>query len=144
MAHTYFEDGAVWEAQGLYYDDKCATYPLTGRCGAVRTGAMWSLDGFMDVAFEKEAVRFTNAYRLQQTEHPETIRWESFNPALGKLEGTFEVISNKIISCYTSENRVYSGMETLIQIDDDTYENVGISFQNGQWMSAWVVTLKRV
>ena len=143
MAHTYFEDGAVWEAQGLYYDDKGATYPLTGRCDAVRTAEMWALDGFMGVAFEKEAVRFTNAYRLKETGSPMTIRWESFNPALGKLEGTFEVIGNKIISCYTSEYGIYSGTETLMQIDDDTYENVGVSFQNGQRMSAWSVVLKR-
>lgn len=142
MRHTYFDDGAIWEADGLYYDEKGMTYPLTGRCDAVHTDKAWSLDGFMGVAFD-QPVRFTNAYRLQETGSPETIRWESHNPALGKLEGTFEVIGNKIISFYTSENGIYSGTETLIQLDEDTYENVGVSFQNGQRMSAWAVTLKR-
>lgn len=71
-----------------------------------------------------------------------TLEWESFNPALGTLRGTFEIIGDSIISFYTSEDGAYSGTETLTQQDEATYYNVGVSFHNGKKMSSWTALLK--
>jgi hypothetical protein len=87
-------------------------------------------------------VRFGNRHQIFVTDSPFTYHWTSFNPALGTLSGTFEFIGDNIISVYTSESSEYSGTETLIQADENTYHNIGVSFHNGSRMSAWTAVLK--
>jgi hypothetical protein len=77
-----------------------------------------------------------------ETKDKSTLDWQSYNPALGTLEGKFEIIGNSIISHYKSKDGVYSGTETLIQIDEKTYYNVGVSFCNNIKMSSWTAILK--
>lgn len=141
MSHTYFLAGRQWQANGTYYDENGYAFELSGLACISRSEGEWSLDGYMEVK-QDTPVRFDNRYQIHETDSPFTYRWSSFNPALGTLSGTFEIIGDNIISAYTSENGKYSGTETLIQIDENTYHNVGVSFHNGRRMSAWTADLK--
>ena len=141
MHHTYFDDGSVWKASGTYYDETGAAYGVTGRCEAKRDETDWTLDGYMEVAFPNNPTRFTNKYSIAETCSPYTLKWESHNPALGTLNGVFELVGDSVLSLYTGE---YSGTETLTQIDEDEYDAVGAAFHNGKRMSAWSVSLKRI
>lgn len=141
MHHTYFDDGSVWKASGTYFDETGAAYGVTGRCETKRNEADWTLDGYMEVAFPNNPTRFTNKYSIAQTALPHTLNWESHNPALGTLNGVFELIGDSVLSFYAGE---YSGAETLTQIDEDEYDAVGAAFHNGRRLSAWSVSLKRI
>ncbi len=141
MKHTYLYESLNWKAEGTYYDDMGISYDLYGEVQIVRNPEQWSLDGFLKVSFSSP-VQLTNSYSIAETDNETTLRWKSTNPVLGILKGTFEMIGDSIISCYTSADGVYSGTETLIQKNRKTYYNIGVSFQNGNKMSSWTASLK--
>ncbi|MEA5000680.1 MAG: hypothetical protein VB017_02195 [Endomicrobiaceae bacterium] len=141
MKHTFFLSGMKWEAEGIYYDEKENTFNLRGESNAVRTDKEWSLDGFIEVLSDKP-VRFYNKYKIFETNKKNTLKWESLNPAIGILKGSFEIIGSKIISVYASEQGDYTGTETLIQKDEKTYDNAGVFFYKGQKISSWTTILK--
>lgn len=140
MKHTYFYKSLRWKAEGTYYDEAGAM-PLTGGVTIEKTEDRWTLTGFMEVQLA-QPVRFTNDYEIKETDTETTLRWESHNPALGTLRGTFEIIGDSIISVYRSEDGVYSGTETLVQKDEAAYYNAGVSFREGKKMSSWTALLK--
>lgn len=141
MKHTYFYSTLDWRARGTYYDAYGKESPLNGEVTIVRNEEEWTLSGFMEVR-SKERMKFTNEYKIHETSDKTTLRWTSYNPALGNLNGTFEIIGNSIISFYHSEDKVYSGTEMLMWKDDFTYYNVGAAFENGKKLSSWTATLK--
>ena len=141
MEHSYFFRELVWNAQGTYYDGEQNRFPLSGRVTLVRRPGKWTLDGFLDVAFPQPA-RFENAYTIAQGAQSSTLEWESYNPALGTLRGSFEIVGDCIISRYRSPDGVYEGTETLLQTSETSYYNVGVTFCNGKKMSSWVANLQ--
>ena len=140
MMHTYLLPGRRWQASGIFYDENGQTFPLTGRSRVTHVDSEWTLDASMEVLFESP-VQLCNTYTIRSTDTGHTLAWTSFNPALGQLSGTFSIIGNSIISVYSSGDGAYSGSETLIQVDEHTYHNVGVAFHNGKRLSAWTVLL---
>ena len=140
MQHTYFLEPLEWTAEGTYYDAQGKAFPLTGAVRVVRSDTEWSLRGYLEVAFQPPA-RFFNDYQIQE-QSEFSLLWESFNPALGTLRGSFELFGNAIMSHYRSEDGVFSGAETLLMRDPQTYENTGVSFKNGRRLSAWTAVLR--
>ena len=65
MNHTYFLEPLTWVAEGTYYDDSGNTYPLCGEVKIERDAAIWTLQGYLEVQFDKP-VRFTNNYTITQ------------------------------------------------------------------------------
>ncbi len=143
MEHTYFFQTAVWTAGGAYYDAEGRSFPLTGEVQVRRTASEWTLTGTLTVQSDPP-VRFSNSYRIAHTETPDTLCWESYNPALGTLRGTFEIVGPCIVSMYRSAEGGYSGTETLRQLDGQTYENVGVSFRNGRRISSWTARICKI
>lgn len=141
MEHTYFYRSWAWTAEGTYYDESGVAYPLCGRVEIERSETEWTLDGYLEVEMP-QPVLFTNCYNIRAGEDALTLLWESFNPALGALQGRFEVVGDSILSHYVSRDQVYSGCETLVQRDEETYYNVGLSLKNGVRMSSWTATLR--
>lgn len=140
MEHLYFLKTLNWSASGTYHDETGRTFPLNGQVRIIRDADAWTLDGYLEVLSDPP-VRFTNDYRIQATDRPETLAWESRNPALGTLRGTFEFVDDAIISFYQSDDGVYSGTETLLLNADRSYFNAGASFRNGRKMSSWTARL---
>ncbi len=140
MMHTYLLPGRHWQASGIFYDENDQSFPLTGRSRVSRDNNEWTLDASMDVLFETP-VQLCNIYSIHSTDAEHTLAWTSFNPALGQLSGTFSIVGCSIISVYSSGDGAYSGSETLIQVDENTYHNVGVAFHNGKRLSAWTVLL---
>ncbi|WP_343208650.1 hypothetical protein [Anaerolentibacter hominis] len=141
MKHTYFYNTQDWRAEGTYFDEEGQEFPLYGEVSVIHSEEQWSLDGFLEVTLQTP-VRFTNKYSIHESELPSTLQWESYNPALGTLKGTFEIIGSSIISFYTSEDGMYSGTETLVQVSPEEYYNAGVSFCYGRKMSSWTARLK--
>lgn len=141
MKHTYFYDTLHWNAEGTYYDEEERTFPLHGEVSIIHSGQEWSLTGFLEVSFTDGPVRFTNDYSIKGTDKQNTLAWQSFNPALGTLQGTFEIVGDSIISFYQSEDGTYMGTETLMQLAERKYYNAGISFCRRQKMSSWTAII---
>ena len=142
MAHTYFFQTADWAACGVYYDAEGQTFPLSGAVQIEHSQSQWTLDGWLEVQSDP-AVRFINRYEIAPSDSPDTLCWQSPNPAIGTLCGTFEIVGPCIVSACRSADGRYSAAETLRQVDADTYENVGVSFADGKRMSAWTARLTR-
>jgi len=143
MEHTYLYRISSWKAIGTYYDAEGKQFELHGGTSLVRNEREWTLGGTMTVMCEPP-VTFENSYTIHATDDKTTLIWESFNPALGVLKGKFEVVGDSIVSIYTSDSGVFSGSETLIKVDDDTYDNVGVAFKNGEKISSWRALLKAI
>lgn len=141
MVHTYFMSDRQWQASGTYYDGSGRTFDLTGQSLVTRGDDDWTLEASMEVLL-KAPVKLFNRYTIHSTDFEHTLAWTSINPALGELSGTFSIIGSYIISVYTSQDGTYSGSETLMQIDENTYNNVGVAFHNGQRLSAWTALLR--
>ena len=97
MEHTYLLRPGKWRAEGTYYDDAGRAFPLTGRSELTGDGPERRLTGWMEVA-APQPLRFANDYVIRETDRPFALAWESRNPALGVLEGTFELAGESILS----------------------------------------------
>lgn len=140
VKHTYLFRPGRWRAEGTYYDEADRALPLTGWSEVLRTQQQWTLDGALEVQLPTP-LRFTNRYQLCETNFPQTLAWESYNPALGTLTGTFEVVGPNLMSQYRSSDGVYSGFEILTLQADGSYQNTGLSLKSGRRMSAWTALL---
>ena len=140
MEHTYLLRPGTWRAEGTYYDETGRAFPLTGRSKLVRSEEQWRLEGELETA-APQPLRVTNRYVIRETDRPFTLTWQSFNPVLGVLEGTFELAGESILSRYVSRDRVCSGCEVLTLQADGSYHNSGVAMKNGRRMSAWTAVL---
>lgn len=141
MEHTYLLRPGTWRAEGTYYDETGRAFPLTGRSKLVRSEEQWRLEGELETA-APQPLRVTNRYGIRETDRPCTLAWQSVNPALGVLEGTFEFAGESILSRYRSPDRVYSGCEVLTLQGDGSYYNAGAALKDGRRMSAWTAVLR--
>ena len=141
MKHTYLFRPGRWRAEGTYYDEQDRASPMTGWSELSRSGERWSLEGVLEVA-EPYPLRLSNWYTIRETDRPLTLAWQSVNPALGVLEGTFELAGASILSRHTSRDRLYSGCEVLILREDGHYDNAGVAMKGGRRMSAWTAVLR--
>lgn len=132
-----------WKATGTYYDAEGKQFELQGETSVVRSESEWTLEGTMTVMCEPP-VTLENGYMIHATDNKTTLTWKSYNPALGVLKGKFEIVGDSIVSIYTSDSGVFKGSEILIKVDDDTYDNVGVAFKNGEKMSSWRALLKAI
>lgn len=139
--HTYLFTSRKWMASGTYFPADGTPFPLRGESEVVRDGTAWRLGGFLE-ACSTPPQRFFNEYILAEGDAPGQLHWTSYNPALGALRGTFEAVGTAIFSRYASEDGAYSGQETLLQRDMDTYDNAGIAYCHGRRMSAWTALLR--
>ncbi len=136
MEHTYLFKSAHWRAEGFYHAGKENTAPLTGEVTLTRKGDVWTLTGFMDIAFDEPA-RFENNYEICTTPNPRELAWTAHNPALGMLEGTFVVLPGIITSSYTAPDGVHSGSEMLMQVSAAEYKMQGVLNVHGDPAFWW-------
>ena len=141
--HTYLLESGRWLATGNYFDAAGNCFPLRGETRVAKSAQTWRLNGFLEVC-AGEPQRFYNDYEIAAGDRPDVLAWTSLNPALGVLRGAFEIAGAAIFSHYASENGAYSGQETLLFRDAQTYENAGIAFCDGKRLSAWTALLRAV
>ena len=94
-----------WRAEGTYYDETGRSFPLAGETELVQEGAERHLDGWMEVSGLPGPIHEPLCHPGDGP--PLTLTWQSFNPVLGVLEGTFELAGESILSRYVSRDRVY-------------------------------------
>ncbi len=144
MKHTYILEEGVWKAFGKYYDENQNCIEVSGETNIIHKDDAWILDGFMELKLENP-IKFFNKYTIEPFKPDKDYTfWSSINPALGKLAGKFMVVSDTILSSYHSENRQYSGTESLILVGLELYKNRGFAFYNKNKLSSWEVNLSKI
>ncbi|WP_406242422.1 hypothetical protein ACF3M2_19590 [Tissierella carlieri] len=144
MEHIYILEEGNWKAVGIYYDHASNQVEVIGETMIKHLKDEWILDGYMELKLTNP-IRIFNKYSIM----PKAIgkdytKWESINPALGKLNGRFMIIGDTILSFYNSESGVYSGAESLYKVSKNKYFNRGFAFEGENKLSSWEVTLERV
>lgn len=141
-SHTFLFQEGKWIANGIYTDSENQTYPTNGHTRIVHEEQIWILDGYMTVRKDGELLEFRNQYHIEPvTQNRQTTSWTSSNPALGEFQGIFTFIGDAILSIYSSNDEEYTGVECLIQENDETYKTRGILLQGDKTISSWAVTL---
>jgi hypothetical protein len=143
MRHTYLLEQGTWLAEGLYYDEAGEAVEVKGRSDISHEGDVWIIDSEMSLATDPP-VSFAHRYRVGPlAEGAGATTWESESSALGRLNGTFAVVDEAILSAYVSEDGIHWGSECLRMIDKGRYRGHGALFRQGQRVSAFAVDLRR-
>jgi hypothetical protein len=144
VKHTYLLEEGRWIAAGTYIDDSGERIRAGGETTTVHQQDVWLHEGSLRIMLAKPT-EFANRYEVAPLA-PDALltTWVSDNPTLGKLHGTFVIVTDSILSRYQSENGLYQGFECLVQIDTATYSNRGVLLHNGSRVSSWALTLSRL
>ncbi len=144
MEHTYLLEEGKWNATGFYSDDNTGIVKVQAYTTTTHSDDIWINDGSMKLLIDPP-IEFFNRYEIVPlAKNADMTSWQSFNPALGMLKGSFMIVEDSILSKYSSKDGIYSGFEYLKKIDDNTYENRGFAFVNDAKLSSWAVVLKRI
>jgi hypothetical protein len=137
-----FEEGA-WSATGTFFDRGEAARPARGRT-VVRHGCdAWTIEGSMTIDGDTP-VTIENAYEIvPPSDLGAPISWSSRNPLLGRLDGTFAVVDEFILSSFTGAEAGAAGSETLLRLACDRYRAVGVLVSAGAVVSTWSMVLVR-
>ncbi len=143
MTHTFLFEPAVWTATGTFWRGDGEPIEAQGRTEICHRPECWLLSGTLKV-LGSPPVEFVNAYWIEPPGRDSAVmKWTSENANLGKLQGTFSVVGNSILSVYRCEASGYHGAEHLGQIDADSYRATGVLLLEDRRLSSWEVVLKR-
>lgn len=143
MSHTYLFQPAVWTGTGTFWCADGQPLPAEGRTEVAHRVECWLLSGTLKV-MGSPPVEFVNAYQIEPpAREGADLKWSSENATLGRLQGTFSVAGNSIISVYRCEAAGYHGAEYYRRIDDDSYESTGVLLLEERRLSSWQVLLRR-
>ena len=144
MKHTYLLEEGKWCAVGTYIDEHGSLLQAEGETVTTHQPNIWIHDGTMALLLD-QPVKFSNRYEINPFQENATCTtWTSHNPALGKLLGTFVIVTDTILSYYHSECGQFHGIESLMQIDEQTYHNRGTLLHREKRMSSWAMDIHRI
>jgi hypothetical protein len=141
--HTWLFEPGQWIAEGLFWEGGEAERRGRGY-SIIRHGSdSWAIEGEMEILADP-IVRFRNLYEITPPKDgARVVPWQSENPGIGKLTGTFAVVGASIMSLFQSENRFYVGSECLTQLDPARYEACGLFRSEHAIVSTWSMRLTR-
>jgi hypothetical protein len=140
--HTFLFYPGTWIATGTYSDNQGKPVESQGKITIIHHDEVWLHDGSMKV-YGENPVEFANHYEVVPFGGDGlTTTWCSRNPSLGTLYGVYAVVGDSILSAFSSEDGVSTGMEYLRQIETNQYDNRGVLFHEGLMLSSWAMELK--
>ena len=145
MDHSLFFREWTWDGRGEYIDHVRRSILFEGVVNTFHEGDLWYHAGRMTLTPREGApVSFENRYEIVPFKigKPETT-WMSLNLDLGILNGRFVVVERAILSFCRSENGLFTGYETFVQVDRDRYETWGTLFREKERISSWTLKLIR-
>jgi hypothetical protein len=89
-------------------------------------------------------IEFRNTYQVAiPRAGSRVVPWQSHNPALGRLTGTFFIADDAIMSSFRSGDSKYVGSEHMNYLAPDRYHAHGLFLASGAVVSAWSMELSR-
>ena len=143
MHHTYLFQEGLWIASGFYFDETNHLIPMGGETRITHQENLWLIESSMKIILE-DPTSFQSHYEIIPfLPDRDDTSWQSLNPAMGKLLGTFVVVDDSILSFFQSEDKRFTGTEYWLKMDDATYKNRGVLFEGDQKGSSWVAELRK-
>ncbi|WP_174408431.1 hypothetical protein [Desulfovibrio psychrotolerans] len=139
--HTYLVMPGVWSAKGNFTDGNGTQHAVSGTSTITHDRGIWYNRAAMLIhtvpPSDMECV-YEIAPMMPGSNH---TTWTAETLPMGRMSGNFAMVGNTILACaYTPQG---TSMETMRQIDADTYENRGALFMDGILISAWETVLHR-
>jgi hypothetical protein len=141
--HTWLFEPAIWVAEGRFWER--GELEREGRGSSIiRHGSVgWQIEGTMTILGDPPA-EFRNNYKVPVPRAgSRVVPWESHNPALGPLSGTFFIADDAIMSSFRSGDGKFVGSEQLTYLAADRYRAHGLFLAEGAIVSAWSMNLVR-
>jgi hypothetical protein len=143
VRHTFLFEPATWSTAGTFWRGDGEALDASGRTEITHRPECWLLSGTLKVLSAPPA-EFLFAYRIEPpSKESGTIRWTAEDPTLGRLQGTFTVIGDGIVSVYRCEASGYHGTEHLGRIDPGCYRSAGVLLLGDRRLSSWDLLVKR-
>jgi hypothetical protein len=141
MKHTYLLFPGTWHAKGAFRDNNGNSYPVTGSSIITHERRIWYNRSAM-LIHTTPLTDIECLYEITPIEPGEcATTWTAETLPMGRISGNFAIVDNTILSsAYTPQG---ANIETLRQLDENTYENRGALFMDGQLLSAWDVILTK-
>lgn len=143
MHHTFLLEPGNWLSSGMLWNENEEKVPIAGHANVEHHEGKWFNHSTMRLLTDPP-VEMKSEYEINPIpENKSSTTWTSLNPALGKIEGTFVVIGDSILSTYRSENGEYTGSEYFLKEDDTTYQAKGVLFKDAVKVSSWDTILTK-
>ncbi len=143
MRHTYLLEPGIWTGTGTFWREDGEPLPAECRTEVAHQSDCWLIAGSLKV-LGSPPVEFRNAYSIEPpAKKGGCLRWNSENATLGKVQGTFSVLDQCILSVYTGATAGYHGAEHYGRIDADHYQASGVLLLEARRVSSWEILLTR-
>lgn len=142
MEHTFLWQEGVWQAKGIFYDDKRKSVQATGQMEIQRLKEAWIAESFLEMNLE-ETLRITNRYKIDlPVDDGISASWTALNMAMGPIQGNFVILGDTIFSIFKTLDG-QNGSESFRKIDDNHYHNKGFLLENNKVVSSWEIEWKK-
>ena len=143
MKHTYLFEPGIWTGVGTFWREDGEPLPAECRTEIAHQDECWLICGTLKV-LGAPPVEFLNACRIDPPGRKGAcLKWTSENATLGKLQGTYSVLENCLLSVYRCTPSGYHGAEHYGRLDDDTYRASGVLLLEERRLSSWELLLRR-
>lgn len=143
VRHTWLFEPGRWIADGLFWQGGEVEHHGRGYSIIRHESKGWVIEGEMEILADP-IIRFRNIYDVAPPKcDARAVLWQSENPSVGGLAGTFAVVGLSIMSLFQSADRVYLGSECLTQLDARRYHACGLFRSTDAVISTWSMTLSR-
>lgn len=141
--HRFLLEPGRWEAAGHFRVGPGDEWRVATGVTEVRHEPQgWTIDGLVRVERADGGwEEFRNRYEVVPGDGSDPLRWSSYNPALGRLEGEFHLVGEAIISTFEGAEGELGGCETLVG-GGTGYRVFGVLTRSGAVLSSWVLDLK--
>lgn len=141
MNHTFLWREGVWQASGIFYDEKQKPIQATGRMEVSHLKDAWIAESFLEMDLN-ETLRITNRYKINPpSEETTAASWTALNMALGPIKGNFAIVGDSIFSLFQTQGG-QNGSEYYRKINDNHYHNKGFLLEDGKVISSWEIDWK--
>lgn len=141
--HPYFTDGALWAAQGWYFDESGHMIRCRGWTRVRRARDVWTVSSELRLdLFEPDPIALRSVLSLTPPAPADREAfWSAENPVLGGFAGRFTAVGDTLMSIGFSEDGLYQAVEMFILGEGDEYYARGTLARESETLGAWAVTL---
>lgn len=141
--HPFFTDGALWSAEGWYFDESGHMIRCRGWTRVRRARDLWTLSSDLSLdLFEPDPISLRAVVSLNAPENKSREAfWSAERPGIGSFAGRFTAVADTLMSIGFSEDGLYQTVEIFILGEEDEYFLRGTLARESETVGAWAVTL---
>lgn len=142
--HPFFADGALWSAEGWYFDESGHMIRCRGWTRVRRAADAWTVSSELSLdLFDVEPIALLAVLSLDVPEERDREAfWSAQRPGVGTFAGRFTAVADTLMSIGFSEDGLYQSVEIFILGEDDgEYHARGSLARESETVGAWAVTM---